>query len=82
VYPGKGDVLDSIRSEAMLEGIQDYELLGLLACRDRAAAEAIVRKLVWLPEAGGVAFDETVDRLREARRLLLEALGNGAGEEE
>jgi len=81
VYPGKGAVLDSIRSEAMLEGIQDYELLSLLARRDRAAAEAIVRKLVWLPDAGGVVFDDAVANLRAARRSLLEALGNGAGEE-
>jgi len=73
VYPGKGRVLDSIRSEAMLEGIQDYELLKRLAEADKAAADAICGKLVRFRGAG-YSFRDGVDELRAARRELLEAL--------
>lgn len=70
VYPKKGGVLDSIRSEAMLEGIQDYELLRLLARRDRAAADRICRRLV----KDYRAFNDRAAELMAARRELLKAL--------
>jgi hypothetical protein len=41
VYPGATGVLDSVRYEQMLEGIQDYELLKMLGERDSAKAKAI-----------------------------------------
>lgn len=76
VYPKKGGVYDSIRFEAMLEGIQDYELLKTLAVRDPAAASAICEKLVKFTPDGprGYKFDDKIDALRAARRQLLEAL--------
>jgi hypothetical protein len=70
IYPGKGAVLDSIRSEAMLEGIQDYELLKVLARRDRAAADRICHLLV---RSRG-DFQDGAAELRSARRELLEAV--------
>jgi len=70
VYPKPGGVLDSIRSEAMLEGIQDYELLCLLAAKNPKQAGQIMNSVVQ-------SFTRyTVDpkRFRAARRKLLEAL--------
>lgn len=49
VYPKPDGVLDSIRTEAMLEGIQDYELLQLLASKDHKAADALCASLVRIP---------------------------------
>jgi hypothetical protein len=67
IYPGRGVVLDSIRSEAMLEGIQDYELLMALARKDRAAADRICRMLV----KGREDFQDGAAELRSARSELL-----------
>ncbi|MFH1022901.1 MAG: glycoside hydrolase domain-containing protein [Planctomycetota bacterium] len=67
IYPGKGVVLDSIRSEAMLEGIQDYELLMVLARQDPAAADRICRTLVKSRED----FQDGAAELRSARRELM-----------
>ena len=70
VYPKPGGVLDSIRSEAMLEGIQDYELLRLLAAKNPKQAGEIMNSVVQ-------SFTRyTVDpkKFRAARRTLLEAL--------
>jgi hypothetical protein len=75
VYPQPGGVQDSIRHEAMLEGIQDYELLRQLSRRDPAAADAICARLI--PPAAlvhGADFNEHVEDLRAARRDLLKAL--------
>ena len=44
VYPGDDGPLDSIRFEAMRDGIDDHELLSQLAERDAASAQAIARK--------------------------------------
>ncbi len=70
VYPQAGRVLDSIRHEAMLEGIQDYELLKLLGARSPGRARRIVRDVV--PSARRYTTDP--QRFRAARRALLEAL--------
>ncbi len=70
VYPGPGGVLDSIRHEAMLEGIQDYELLRLLAAKSPEQAERIMESVVR-------SFRRyTLDpaEFRAARRRLLAAL--------
>lgn len=82
VYPRPGGVTDSLRFESMLEGLQDYELLKLLAARDAGTADAICRKLVDLDapdpgrESGDLAcrIDDRVESLRAARRELLNAL--------
>jgi hypothetical protein len=73
VYPKEGGVLDSIRSEAMLEGIQDYELLALLAARNANSANALCAKLVRFQNKG-YSFDDKTDSLRAARLELLKAL--------
>ncbi len=77
VYPKPGGVLDSIRSEAILEGLQDHELLVTLAARDATAAERIGK----MPGRHNAKSKETtgprrdsVETLRAARKELLQAL--------
>ena len=41
VYPGDRQLLDSMRHEAMRDGVEDFELLTLLAKKDRAKAAEI-----------------------------------------
>ena len=67
VYPGDDGPLDSIRFEAMRDGIDDHELLSQLAERDAETAQAIARKHI-------LDFDkyETDPRVfRKTRRELL-----------
>lgn len=74
VYPGKDGPLDSIRFEAMRDGIADHELLSLLAERDPEAALRIAGRHV-------LAFDRyntDVPAFRAARRELLERLADRA----
>lgn len=71
VYPGKEGPLDSIRFEAMRDGIADYELLSLLAEKDKAAADRLSAKHV-------LDFDKyetDVKGFRKTRRTLLKKLG-------
>jgi hypothetical protein len=70
VYPKPGGVLDSLRHEAMLEGIQDYELLQALAKKDPAKAKSICDSV--LQSWTAYTVDPVV--FRAARRELLEAL--------
>lgn len=72
VYPGPDGPMDSLRWEQMREGLQDYELLWLLAQRDREKADQICADLV--PDPINYARDWR--RLRAARRAVLEALGS------
>ena len=46
VYPGDRRLLDSMRHEAMRDGVEDYELLTLLAQKDRAKATKIAEGTV------------------------------------
>jgi hypothetical protein len=72
VYPGKDGPLDSIRFEAMRDGIADHELLSLLAERDAAAARQIAARHV-------LAFDRyntDIAAFRAARRELLQRLSS------
>jgi hypothetical protein len=46
VYPGKDGPLDSIRFEAMRDGIADYALLEALAAKDAPAARELAQKLI------------------------------------
>ncbi len=59
VYPGSDGVLDSIRYEQMLEGIQDYELLKELGKRNPQAAQ----------EIAGEATPSFADYVREPARF-------------
>lgn len=70
VYPGRDGPLDSIRHEAMCDGIADYELLSMLGERDPAAAKRLVNRHV-------LDFDRyncNVDAFRATRLELLELL--------
>lgn len=73
VYPDKVhlSVYSSIRLEAMLEGIEDYELLTALKARDPAAAANLARKAV----AGLTDYVRDPEQFRAIERELLEALG-------
>jgi hypothetical protein len=74
VYPGKDGVIDSIRFEAMRDGIADYELFSQLADQDPAAAQALASKHV-------MDFDKyncDVATFRATRRELLERLARSA----
>ncbi|MFA6241495.1 MAG: DUF4091 domain-containing protein, partial [Candidatus Hydrogenedentales bacterium] len=70
VYPGKIGPWDSIRWEAMRDGIVDHELLSMLAEKDQKKAQAIAGKFV-------LNFDDyntDVKQFRKARRTLLKRL--------
>ncbi len=70
VYPGENGPLDSIRFEAMRDGIADYELLCQRAEKDRPAAQELAARLV-------LDFDRyntDIQAFRAARRALLKAL--------
>lgn len=70
VYPGRRGPLDSIRFEAMRDGIEDYELLRQLAERNEPLAREISGSIIR-------AFDDyELDPMafRAARRRLLTAL--------
>jgi len=73
VYPGKEGPLDSIRFEAMRDGINDYELLSRFAEKDRDAAATLAARHV-------LDFDKyqtDVAAFRATRRELLEKLTAG-----
>ncbi|HSW46830.1 MAG TPA: glycoside hydrolase domain-containing protein [Phycisphaerae bacterium] len=70
VYPGKDGPLDSIRFEAMRDGIVDHELLSRLAERDPAAARRLVEKHV----LDFNRYDADPAVFRASRHELLELL--------
>lgn len=70
VYPGKGAVIDSIRHEALRDGVEDYELLRRLAAADPEAARALAEAVV--PSFTGYVRDPA--RFRAARMRLLDLL--------
>ena len=69
VYPGPHGPWPSARLEAIRQGLEDLELLRLLARRDPAQADAIARRVV----RGFDDYDADVSTYRAARRELLEA---------
>ncbi len=71
VYPGPGGrPLDSLRHEMVLEGVQDYELLQILAQTHPDEAQRLARLV--LPSL--VEYERDVARFRAVRRELLEAV--------
>ncbi|MFI5385648.1 MAG: DUF4091 domain-containing protein, partial [Fimbriimonadales bacterium] len=71
VYPAKnGGILDSIRWETMRDGIADYELLSMLAEKDRAKAHALADRLI----LGFTSYVIDPATFRTVRHDLLEAL--------
>ncbi len=70
VYPGKDGPLDSIRYEAMRDGIVDHELLSRLAERDADATRRLAEKHV----IDFNKYDSDVSTFRASRREMLELL--------
>jgi hypothetical protein len=71
VYPGKNGPWSSVRFEAMGAGIEDYELLRVVAARDEKLADEICSQLV----RTFTEYDATIDGFNSAYRRLLEAAG-------
>jgi hypothetical protein len=70
VYPGERAVLDSIRHEAMRDGIEDCELLKLLAARDPGRARDLAGSVV----RTFTDYEREPAAFREVRRALLKTL--------
>ena len=71
VYPGKEGPLDSIRFEAMRDGITDHELLSQLGEKNPKAAVGLAEKHI-------LAFDQyntDIEQFRKTRKALLKKLG-------
>jgi hypothetical protein len=67
VYPGDRQLLDSMRYEAMRDGIEDFELLRLLAQQEPEKADAIAQEAI-------PSFTEYVRDAAALRALRLELL--------
>lgn len=72
VYPGEDGPLDSIRFEAMRDGIGDFALLDALAEKDAAGAQELAGKLV-------LDFDRYNTDLRTFRAVRRELLSRLSG---
>lgn len=70
VYPGDRCLLDSIRHEAMRDGVEDYELLRLLAEKDPGKAESLAKTVV----RSFTDYARDAKTLRQVRLELLEML--------
>lgn len=70
VYPGPKGPIDSIRFEAMRDGIADYELLQMLRERRPEEADLLVKKHILDYDR----YNTSVPEFRNTRRALLEAL--------
>lgn len=71
-YPGKHGLISSIRMEALRDGLEDYELLKIVAAKDPKKAKSICDSVI------KTMTDYTVDPgvFRRARLRLLEAAGD------
>jgi len=70
VYPYKGQIISSIRLEAMRDGLYDYELLKMYEEKDSAAAEKICSERI----EDFYHYDLSVPAFRQIRKTLLENL--------
>ncbi|MBN2446195.1 MAG: DUF4091 domain-containing protein [Phycisphaerae bacterium] len=70
VYPGSDGPLDSIRWEALRDGVADHELLSLLAECDPDAAMSLAKRLI----RDFDSYETDVAKFRAVRHELLEAL--------
>ena len=75
LYPGYREALISVRSEAHRIGFEDLCMLEALKEKAPEAAQKIVEKVF----RGYCDFEKSVERYREARRELLEAVTEEAG---
>ena len=67
MYPGRENILPSIRLANVRDGVEDGELLKMIAERDRAAADEACRKLI--TDLKNFSRDPTL--LRKVRAELL-----------
>ncbi|MHB8864107.1 MAG: glycoside hydrolase domain-containing protein [Pirellulaceae bacterium] len=70
VYPGERQLLDSMRHEAMRDGVEDYELLRVLASRDGEKAAALAQTVT----ASFTDYVRDVATFRQVRQQLLDSL--------
>jgi hypothetical protein len=70
VYPGDRSLLDSIRHEAMRDGVEDYELLRLLAEKDPGKAKTLAETVV----RSFTDYARDPKTLRQVRLELLDTL--------
>ena len=70
IYPGKRGPLSSIRMEAMRDGLEDFELLSLLARKNPKKAHAICDSVI----RSMTDYSMDPKTIRKARLKLLEAL--------
>lgn len=70
VYPGPKKVYSSIRLEAMQDGINDYELLKLLARKNPEMAQAVTSSIIM--DFG--VYNTDLENFRSIRRSILEYL--------
>ena len=70
MYPGAGTILDSIRYEAMRDGVEDYELLIQLRAKDPTKASAIADQVI----RSFTDYERDVAKFRAVRREVLESL--------
>ncbi len=71
VYPGKDDVLYSVRGHAQRTGAADFELLTLLAEKDKDLALSLVDELCRTFDD----YESSAEKFNEVREKLLKALG-------
>ena len=71
VYPYNGRIADSIRHEAMRDGIEDYELLWVVAQKDPRRADEICNRMI----QSQTEYVRDIEQFRRIRRELLEAAG-------
>mgnify|MGYP000201799616 CR=1 FL=1 len=71
VYPYNGRIADSIRHEAMRDGIEDYELLWVVAQKDPRRADEICNRMI----QSQTQYVRDIEQFRRIRRELLEAAG-------
>ncbi|MBS1947131.1 MAG: DUF4091 domain-containing protein [Bacteroidetes bacterium] len=71
-YPWHGEILSSIRLEAMRDGIIDYELLKMLAEKKPAIAKETCRQVVYEFSK----YDTGIKGFRAKRKYILQQLSN------
>lgn len=70
VYPDNGTLHGSIRLDAMRDGIADYELLKMLALKDKTLADELCRQTIF----NWTLYNTEPGHLRKTRRTILEKL--------
>jgi hypothetical protein len=73
VYPGKNGPWPSARLEATRAGMEDADLLAMLRARDKAGANALIRRIA----RGFGDYDPSCRLYREVRRDVLRTLAAG-----